>query len=329
MRHCAVSGFVKGLIPMYVKCRGMILPCTVSSVTAVIGLNTLLYVAAMCGLLHSTQAFGSYITMATGFSVVVESESLTLVVTAENRGDVSAHDVQFEITVDDRIYISPLVKTLGVDEKTAVEYSLADAFGIPGRYPIIIRTYYKDANAYPFSALTVGFYDYKSGIMPVVSISGETSEIAVDGKGQLIFVLHNDGSIARKIELALYIPDELSVSQEHSVIEIGPQQESRIVYEIENYSALANSQYQVSLVGQYEDAGNRVAVTGSAVVRVVGDAGSTVRPIWIWVVMGGLIPGVLVLLRLQSYRAGSRKHHAELPNTEAGGIRGSGTGPVR
>ncbi len=42
------------------------------------------------------------------------------------------------------------------------DYSLADVFESPGRYPIVIRTYYKDANAYPFTALTVGFYDYKS-----------------------------------------------------------------------------------------------------------------------------------------------------------------------
>jgi len=290
---------------MIVKCRGIGQTLSFAGGSDSDWLKTILYMAV---LFISTPAFGAYITMATGFSVVEKPEGLTLEVTAENRGDVPAHDVQFEITVDDKVFISPLVKTLGVDEKTTVEYSLADAFGIPGRYPIVIRTYYKDENTYPFTALTVGFYDYKSGILPVVSISGKASEIAVDGKGQLIFVLHNDGSTVRNIDLALYIPDELSVSEEHSAIEIGPQQESTLVYDIGNYSALANSQYQVSLVGQYEDAGNRVAVTGSAVVRVVGDAGSAVRPIWIWVVMGGLIPGVLVLLRLQRHRAGSGKH---------------------
>jgi hypothetical protein len=270
-----------------------------------IWLNARLYLIALAVFFISTQSFGAYITMATAFSVVESPEGLTLVVSAENHGDVSAHDVQFETTLVDKVYISPRVKSLGVDEKTSVEYSLADVFEIPGRYPIVIRTYYKDENAYPFSALTVGFYDYNFDITPDVFIRGEASEIEVNGGGQLIFELHNDGTTTRKVELALFLPDELSASEEHSAIEIGPHQKARLAYDIENYSALANSRYQVSLVGQYEDAGNRVSVTGSAVIRVVGDAGSADRPVWIWVVMGWLVPGVLLLLRLLVRRAGS------------------------
>ena len=112
-------------------------------------------------------------------------------------------------------------------------------------------------------------------------------------------MLRNDGQTGQKIDLALFIPNELSVSHEHSVIEIGPQQEQTLEYEVENYSALANSSYQVSLVGQYEENGNRFGIAGSAVVRITDDVKPAVRPVWIWVLLGGFMPGVIIFLRLK------------------------------
>jgi len=250
-------------------------------------------------LLSCTNAFGSYITMATGFSVTVSSQGLTLVVEAENRGDVPAHAVQFEVLMADTLFLGTAVEKLEVNEKTSAKYSLADTSGIPGRYPIVIRTYYKDASGYPFTALTVGFYDYKSNAVPVVSIHGYATEIPVDGKGRLKFLLRNDGQTRQKIDLALFFPGELSVSHEKSAIEVGPHQEMTVVYDVENYSALANSNYQVVLVGRYHDAGSHFGVAGSAAVQVAGDIGLADRPIWIWVIWGGLLPAVIIFLRLQ------------------------------
>ena len=261
--------------------------------------KSLLFATAMIISMNCTSAFGAHITLATDFSVSVKLEGLVLVVMAVNRGDVPAHDVQFEIILDDKTLVGPLVKKLAVDEKTSADFSLADVFGIPGRYPIVIRTNYKDAAGYRFTALTVGFYDYQSTVTPAVSISGDAIRIAVDGKEQIKFALRNDGLTGQKIDLALFIPNELSVSHEHSVIEIGPQQEQTLVYGVENYSALANSRYPVSLVGRYEENGHRFGVAGSAVVRVVDDVKAAVKPVWIWVLLGGLMPGIIVFLQLK------------------------------
>ena len=257
--------------------------------------------------LNCTNAFGTYITMATGYSVTEKAEGLVLVVTAENRGDEPAYALQSEIIMDDIARVSPLVQILQVNEKTSQEYSLADAFGTPGRYLVVIRTYYEDANGYRFTALTVGFYDYKSTVVPAISISGHATEIPVDGKGQLKFVLRNDGLTGQKIDLTLFLPNELSAPEEQSTIEIGPHQDETVIYDVENYSALANSNYPVSLVGRYEDAGNRLGVAGSAIVRIAGNDELAARPVWIWVVLGGLLPGIIVFLRLQSNRPSPRE----------------------
>ena len=263
------------------------------------GLKALLYGMVMVVSLHGANAFGAYITMATDFSVTVKPEELALVVTAENRGDVPAHEVQFEIIINDRVLTAPVVEILEQDKKMSAEFSLADVPGIPGRYPVVMKTYYKDTGGHLFTALTVGFYHYKSTVIPAVSISGHAIKLPVDGKGQIAFVLRNGGQRELKIDLALFVPNELSAAHEHRVITIGPQQEATVTYDVENYSALANSSYPISLVGQYEDAGNHVAVAGSAVVRIAGDVKPAVGLVWSWVLLGGLIPGVIIFLRLQ------------------------------
>ena len=135
--------------------------------------------------------------------------------------------------------------------------------------------------------------------MPAVSISGDAISMPVDGKGRMSFVLRNDGQTVQEIELELFTPDELSVSGERSVINIGSQQEQTLEYDVENYSALANSRYQVSLLGRYEDNGKRVGVAGSAVVRVTDNVKAAAKPVWIWILLGGILPGVIVFLRLK------------------------------
>ncbi len=154
--------------------------------------------------LNCTNTFGAYIALATEFSISVKPEGFKLVVAAENQGDVPAHDVQFDVIVDDKALVGPVVNILKkVDESTAAEFSLADVFRIPGRHPVVIRTVYKDENGYQFTALTVGFYDYPSIVMPAVSISGHALSIPVDGKGRLSFMLRNDGQSVQEIELEL------------------------------------------------------------------------------------------------------------------------------
>lgn len=257
--------------------------------------------------LGGTLAFGSNITLVTSYAVIDKAGEPVLVVTVENRGDEPAHAVQSEITVDDAVRIGPPVRMLRVDEKTTGEYPLAGVLETPGRYPVVVRILYEDANGYRFSALTVGVYDHRSSIAPAVSITGRATEIPLDGTGRLEFVLRNEGLDALEIDTMLYLPNELSVTDEHARIDLGPRQDRVIGYRLENFAALANSSYSVSLIGRYRQAGSPIGVVGSAVVRISADAGSAARPIWIWVILGGLLPGVILFLRLNKFRSASRR----------------------
>lgn len=279
--------------------RGIIQCCVFAVRDGPAWLKSLRYGVVLIMLLNCTNAFGANITLVTDFLVRMKPEGLALELMTENRGDVPAHDVQLEVIAEDKVLAGPVVKKLDVDEQASVNFTLADVLGIPGRYPVVIRTNYKDANGYPFTALSVGFHDYQSSLTPAVFIRGETIRLPVGGKVRVSFVLRNDGWTAQDIDLALYIPNELSVMHQPSVIELGSQQKRTLEYEVENFSALANSRYQIPLVGQYEKNGKHFSVAGSAVVLLVDDARPAVKPVWIWVLLCGLMPGVIIFQRLK------------------------------
>ena len=256
-----------------------------------------LYVLAIVTLLAATDVAASYITMATNFSVTEGADGLTLTVKTENQGDEPAYGVQFEIVVADKQFVSSATTSLGIKQVATAEYSLEGVFGIAGRYPIVIKIYYKDANSYQFSSLSAGFYDYQIPVIPTVSISGQGAKISVDGTGRLVFVVRNNGKTEQLIKLNLFLPNELSVSKEDSELTLGPKQAQTLEYIVENFSALENSTYAVVLMGQYEDEQRHYGITGTTIVEVTGDMKLVGWPIWAWTAAGFLVIAVFILLR--------------------------------
>ena len=72
---------------------------------------------------------------------------------------------------------------LGVNETTSSDLSIQDAFDLPGHYPVLIKTHYQDANTYPFTALSVGFYDFQRPAVSKILIRAEDASIPVQWQG--------------------------------------------------------------------------------------------------------------------------------------------------
>jgi hypothetical protein len=251
-----------------------------------------LFCAAM--LLACSWASASFITMATEFSVSETPDGPALVVSTENRGDEPAYGVQFEVQIGDKQFASSVVPQLAVNEKLAEEYMVDGAFGLPGHYPIIIKTHYKDANGYPFSALSVAFHDYQQPVVSKILIRTEDVSIPSNGKGKVGFVIRNTDSVIRNLELVLHLPDELVAVSERQSIQLEPASEERLQFAVENFSALENSSYAIALVAQYEDDERHYSNAGPAVVRITGP--SSMPESWVWGVGGAVVIIVIVLL---------------------------------
>jgi hypothetical protein len=252
----------------------------------------------MATLLFMTSAHAASITMATRYAVNLTAEGPVLVATVENRGDVAAHAVQIEAGVEGRSLSGPVTQRLGVNKSVSTEFRLAGHFQAPGRYPLVIRTYYKDAAGHRYTALIVGFYERQPVDKPDVSIRGVATIVQQEGKGSLTFLLHNEGDVKRSLDLSLYLPNELSASQEHAVIELAPNGHETLVFDLSNYSAREGSRYPVTLVGRYKHKGGTYGVAGTALVRVDAGASAGIKPQWVWFVLCGLLPIVIASLRI-------------------------------
>ncbi len=266
----------------------------------------LLIVAALAVALGMSCAHGAHITMATQFSVTQEADGLTLAVTVQNRGNVPAHAVQVEASVEGESLVGPVFEKLAVHESASVAFGLVNPFQQPGRYPLVIRTFYKDAAGHRFTALVVGFYNHDTANTPNVFINGQAATVPVDGRGRAVFVLRNKGSGMRTVDLELHLPEELSATRRRAVVELAPASQDSVVFDLENFSGLLNSRYPVTLVGRFEHDGYSYAVAGTATVQIGNESTNRIKPTWIWFVLAGLLPLVMVLLRLQSRRVSSR-----------------------
>jgi hypothetical protein len=245
----------------------------------------------------------SYISMKTEFEIAATPNGPELVIASENQGDEPSYGVQFEAQVGDKRFTSAEIPRLNVNEEISERFPVADAFGLPGHYPIIIKTYYRDGNAYPFSALTVGFYDHQEPVVSKVQMRAENVDIPANGSGNLNVVVRNSDSVPRDLEVVLHLPDELVAGIERQSLQLAPGSQQTLSFEVENFSALENSSYAYALIAQYEDEARHFSASGAAVVRIT--APSTKASPWIWV-FGGAGAIVLILLVVVIRRQGKR-----------------------
>ncbi len=215
-----------------------------------------------------TNAQASYISMEPSFTVTDSEKGVFLKLRTQNKGDEPAYAVQFEAYVGKAKVTGQTVPRLNVNEETSSDFHITDAFTLPGHYPVIIRTHYQDANSYPFSSLTVGFYDYQSPAISDIFIKAEGTDIPGNSRRRLDFTLRNSGDTRQDLDLELNVPKELAVNDEAKKIDIGPKAEKTVTFTVENFSGLENSSYAVFLVAQYKDSEKHHSTAGSAIVRI-------------------------------------------------------------
>lgn len=241
----------------------------------------------------------SYITIVTEFSVTEESDSLTLKIKTKNQGDEPAYGIQLEVQIGEQTFTSTSVPQLGVDKTTSSDFSIQDAFHLPGHYPLLIKTHYQDANKYPFTSLAVGFYDFQYPVVSKVLIRGEESRIPSDGKGTMKYTVRNNDSVERDLVLTLHLPDELAALKDSGSLTIGPKQSKLLQYTIENFSALDNSEYAIALVAEYEDGKSHYSTAGSGFARITEPNAMDGYLPWIVAVASVVILVFLVIIRLR------------------------------
>ena len=258
-----------------------------------------IYALAAITLLMSTSVVASYITLVTGFSVTEAADALTLNVTTTNQGDEPAYGIQFEVQIGKQTFTSASVPQLGVNETTSSDFSILDVFDLPGRYPVLIKIHYKDANTYPFTSLAVGFYDFQQPVVSKVLIRAEDAAIPSNGKGVMKYTVRNNDSVERDLVLRLHLPDELAALKDSDSLTLGPRESKSLQYTIENFSALENSSYAISLVAEYDDGKSHYSTAGSGAIRITEPDISDGYLPWVVAAVSAVILILLIIIRLR------------------------------
>ncbi|MFH8080294.1 MAG: hypothetical protein QXO84_00205 [Candidatus Aenigmatarchaeota archaeon] len=197
----------------------------------------------------------SYISITTDIQAPVIYENVTsLQTTLTNSGDEVANDVIVTIMskhfYSDDIYFGSLAPNKPI-KKSANLYLRT---GLKeGRYICMALTKYKDLNGHPFSAVSPIEVIYKTSTISKISLIAKNIKMEENGKGKIEIKVKNNDINQYKINLTLYLPEEINTNKNQIELLMLPGSEKNIIFEVSNFNALKGSNYVYFAAIDYED----------------------------------------------------------------------------
>jgi len=199
----------------------------------------------------TSAAFASYITLATTVTARVEGNTLKVLVKVINKGDESAYNVQAEVRALGQKILAKKTSELAVNGQYEAYEEIKVNLTKPGEYPLIVVMHYADANQYPFSALSCQTFNYKTNSLPA-EIFGKMEAKKFWKKGSVSLTIKNLSEKELSLKTSLVGPRELNfpAAKELSIAGKGT---VKTEFELENFSALSGSTYQVFAISEYDN----------------------------------------------------------------------------
>lgn len=179
----------------------------------------------------------------------IESTSITadndlkISISVSNIGDEAAYNLKIYVDNYGTTQSSPLKDRLDVQETYNADFNFNINPKTPGRYALLIRVDYADANQYPFSAVSYCYYHYKEDT--IYNIIGQINNIKLANKAKLALDLKNIDIKKKKCSIRLLLPKELSCKHPAKNVLLSPKGKKKINFNLTNFSALPGSNYQI------------------------------------------------------------------------------------
>lgn len=212
----------------------------------------------------------------------VIGDTFILNVTLSNSGDEAARDVMVSlITPPGGISSEPVfVGTLEPNSGVLAQFKVAIPFKTkPGTYPLIIKTAYADANAYPFSTLSSTSFKYMRPAQTLLRGDIKDVVLAHDGEIETALTVSNLDELPHTVHVQLHLPDEISAGEYSRDVEVGARGLAHVTVPLKSAGALPNSIYQVYATLDFEKGGMHYSSTVSGTVEVVSAQGGAI-PSW-------------------------------------------------
>lgn len=198
--------------------------------------------------LSISQVSATYISIKTDISdLELQADAGVSSVSVRNLGDEDAFEVGLSFLLPQGfaggdIFVGKLNPGEGVDTKffLSVEDDMA-----PGVYPAALIVSYKDANSYPFSAISP--FKIISGSRTTSRVFGVFDEVTLTGDSaeKLTLSIKNPDDSGHNLNVRLYLPIELNAEESEKELVIGPLSEGKVDFKVSSFSALPGSTYAV------------------------------------------------------------------------------------
>ncbi|MBU0762407.1 MAG: hypothetical protein KKD39_05225 [Candidatus Altiarchaeota archaeon] len=227
-------------------------------------------------------------------------------VSVENTGDDIAKDLYVEAITPEGFTSNNI--QLG-DVAAGTEASGILQINVPsnkeGRYPLILKIKYSDANAYPFSVIASTYLNVKKYTPTNIYGTTEKLEVSENGENSLSVKITNRGETERKVTATAYLPDEFRVDNKVRELILKPKVQENLVYDIGDLGGQAGSAYLGIISLEYDDASHNTVLVPVA-VEVTKQSSNK---LYIWGIAAAL--GVIVVTVL--FKVLSRKKEKKTP----------------
>jgi hypothetical protein len=233
-------------------------------------------------------------------NVVVTEKNTTLNVTVMNSGNEAAYDVQLSLILPEGFTTEPIFA--GVLQPN-VPYMGSFRVGIddsakPGTYPVVVKTHYADANAYPFSTVTPTFIRY--GQPTPFKLRGAIKEVSLvgDSKKDIVLEVSNLDNKPHDVLVRFHLPDELAADYYSTEAPVQPHGISEVRVPVKSFGALPDSSYVIFASMEYDEGGLHYSSTAGGMIKilakeVVGDDMPS------WVPLAVLVALIALFIYLQ------------------------------
>lgn len=176
-------------------------------------------------------------------------------ITLQNNGDEAAEDVRVSLLLpedftSDMVVIGRLFP--GVPWSGSIVFNTTDNL-LPGAYPAVILTQYRDANGYPFSSVSKNSIVYKEiSSSDVSGMINDNKKVELYDNVNIFITLLNQGNSAIDAKVRLYLPREIKAEEYEKNISLDAKGKKDINFKISNFGALSGSSYFVLSAIEYD-----------------------------------------------------------------------------
>ncbi len=262
----------------------------------------------------ASAANAGFISMTTKADTLLMKGNLSeLNVTVSNSGDEPAHDVKISLLLPEGLS-SEGVFAGKIDQNSdySTSFRIASENKKNGEYPFAILVEYKDANRYPFSAVSPNTIIYNA---PSSSrVTATLKQATMQDRGSMVMSIRNLDNVSHNVDIMLYLPKELSSleAKKNATLAAGEARQESFV--IDNAGALTGSTYAVFAVLSYEN-GQYYSHVASSTIRIGAETTETTQKLGegnsffdrnVIIIIIGLL--VLLLVIYIIYKLKGRKH---------------------